>query len=350
MPTPFVQFHYGQRGGGRASHTLPSLLLGAFLVLTSFPAAAADEGAAKTEEVVITEKARGHFRAGVNLLQDPDGPRYEEAYAQFKAAYAESPSWKVLNNFGITAMMLEKDGEAIDAFRKYLEEGTITPEEEAQTKRDLETLEASVVTLTIRGVPEGLRITDQRSTNQGGNITNHYLMQGSEIVLRIRPGQHKITARLSGYEDSVWDLAAGVATAHEHSFSLVKAVGESGAAATPVDSGTERHRPVPTSVWVGAGVTGALLAGAIGTGVVALGKNADYDEANETGDPSAEDLRGDVKTFNLVTDILIGGAVVGGAVTAVLYFTRPEVSKGTALRFEPIVGTNVAALRVSGSF
>jgi hypothetical protein len=31
-------------------------------------------------EVVISDDARAHFSAGVNLLQDPDGARYEEAY------------------------------------------------------------------------------------------------------------------------------------------------------------------------------------------------------------------------------------------------------------------------------
>src|SRR5262245_18752054 len=79
--------------------------------------------AARADEVQISDKARDHFRAGVNFLQDPDGARYEEAYREFKTAYADSPSWKILGNLGLAAMKLERDGEAIEAYQKYLSEG-----------------------------------------------------------------------------------------------------------------------------------------------------------------------------------------------------------------------------------
>ena len=68
------------------------------------------------QDVPISDEARAHFTTGVNLLQDPDGARYEEAYREFKEAYAESPSWKILGNLGICAMKLERDSEAISAF------------------------------------------------------------------------------------------------------------------------------------------------------------------------------------------------------------------------------------------
>ncbi|HYJ09195.1 MAG TPA: hypothetical protein VEX18_09295, partial [Polyangiaceae bacterium] len=70
---------------------------------------------AAAADVPISDNARAHFNAGVSLLQDPDGARYEEAYREFQAAYADSPSWKICGNLGITAMKLERDGEAIDA-------------------------------------------------------------------------------------------------------------------------------------------------------------------------------------------------------------------------------------------
>lgn len=313
-----------------------------------------EEGASPgAEEVVITEKARAHFKAGVNLLQDPDGARYEEAYAQFKAAYAESPSWKILNNFGITAMKLEKDGEAIDAFRGYLDGGgdQITEDERAQTTRDLETLQASVVTVIIKAAPEGVKVVDERITNQGGNVVNHYSIEGGEVTLRVRPGNHKITAKLPGYDDAVWEFNAAASSSHEHSFLLEKPAAAGGkGGGGPEDGGAATHRPVPVSVWIGAGVTGALVGAAVGTGIVALGKNGKFDDANQAGDPEREDLRDQVKTFNLVTDVLMGGAVVGGIVTTVLYVTRPSVPKETALRFTPVVGPQIAALSLQGKF
>jgi len=45
-------------------------------------------GSAGAADAPITDEARTHFSAGVNLLRDPDGARYEEAYREFKAAYA----------------------------------------------------------------------------------------------------------------------------------------------------------------------------------------------------------------------------------------------------------------------
>ena len=78
-----------------ASLVSASTILGAALTCSA-PARAAD--------VVITEEARTHFAAGVALLQDPKEPRYEEAYREFKAAYAAAPSYKILGNLGLCAM------------------------------------------------------------------------------------------------------------------------------------------------------------------------------------------------------------------------------------------------------
>ncbi len=99
-----------------------SLGLGLAVLLAMAPrtaqAAPPSAAPAAAHEVEISERARGHFTAGVNLLQDPDGARYEEAYREFKAAYAESPSWKILGNLGLASMKLERDGEAIEAYQK----------------------------------------------------------------------------------------------------------------------------------------------------------------------------------------------------------------------------------------
>src|SRR5688500_2081025 len=108
-------------------------------------------GAQGADDPPITEEARQHFAAGVNLLQDPEGARYEEAYREFTAAYRASPSWKILGNLGIAAMKLERDGEAISAFEKYLSGGAsaLAPEEREQFQRDLNTLKAGVVRITL---------------------------------------------------------------------------------------------------------------------------------------------------------------------------------------------------------
>src|SRR4051812_18719060 len=100
-------------------------VLFAVVCLTELGAPRIAHGAPPTDEaqVQITPEARARFSAGVNLLKDPEAPRYEEAYREFKAAYAASPSYKILGNLGLCAMKLERDEEAIDAYERYLKEG-----------------------------------------------------------------------------------------------------------------------------------------------------------------------------------------------------------------------------------
>ena len=60
------------------------------------------------------QNARAHFSAGVNLLRDPAKPRYEEAYREFKTAYALSPAAQILGNLGLWAPILDRYSEALD--------------------------------------------------------------------------------------------------------------------------------------------------------------------------------------------------------------------------------------------
>src|SRR5215475_8192222 len=102
-------------------------------------------GHAAAADAPITPEARTHFAAGVNLLRDPDGARYEEAYREFKAAYAASPSAKILGNLGLCAMKLERDGEAIEAYSSYLAHAAdvdLDPVEAKQVGTDLQTLKS----------------------------------------------------------------------------------------------------------------------------------------------------------------------------------------------------------------
>jgi hypothetical protein len=313
-------------------------------------------------EVQITDKARAHFQAGVNYLQDPDGARYEEAYREFQAAYADSPSWKILGNLGISAMKLERDGEALAAFEKYLAEGgdQIDAAERAQFERDVQTLKAGVVTLTLDSVPPGAMITDERTTAQGGRIVNQYGPINQSTSIGIRAGQHRMTARLSGYQDAVWDFDARPAATESHTFAMQQA------AATPATGGTATgtigadtgstatNRPTPTGVYIGLAATGVFALGAGITSMMAVSKHSEYDTAIDDGDrAAAEDAKDGGESLNLVADVFWGATAVSAAVTAVLYFTRPEVPVGgdtATLRVTPLVGRDAAALSITGSF
>jgi len=306
---------------------------------------------AYAQEVPISDSARAHFSAGVNLMQDPDGARYEEAYREFSAAYADSPSWKILGNLGIAAMKLERDGEAITAFEKYLAEGAaaLSPEEQAQFKRDLDTLKAGVVRLTIDVNEPGASIVDERQPVAGSPIRNSYVIKGQRLEIGVRSGRHKIVAKAAGRQDAVWELEAVSGMPQTHSFVLQPEAATT--ASTP--SAVQSSRPIPTGVYVGLAATGVFAVGAGVFGAMALSKNSEYKDANDGSNVGkAEDLHDSVQTFNLVTDVMIGAAIISAGVTSYLYLSRPkaDVASSGWIRVQPEVGYNAGALRVTGAF
>jgi hypothetical protein len=92
------------------------------------------------------------------------------------------------------------------------------------------------------------------------------------------------------------------------------------------DTGAEGSRPVPTTVYITAGLTGALTIGAVVTGIMALSKRSDFNAINDGNHSAAEkqEAHDDAVAMGVVSTVLTGAAVVGAGVTAVLFFTRPE--------------------------
>jgi hypothetical protein len=323
---------------------------------------------AQADDSVITAEARAHFGAGVNLLKDPDGPRYEEAYREFKAAYASSPSYKILGNLGLCAMKLERDEEAIQDYEKYLAEGKdLGPGEIAQVKTDLATLKTGVVYLTVTSAPPGATVVDVRLPVRGEKITNVYGPIAAATRLGVREGSHQITARLVGYPDVTWEIdpAAGSSASHTFTFTKVEAPAPvvvqpapAAQAPTPAEQPKVATRPIPSGVYVGAVATGLLTAGAVVTGVLALGKHSDFQgENNGTNPTQAQSDKSAGETLNLVNDVCVGGAVAGAVVTAVLFAARPTVmedangSSGRASwRVTPLLGSSGGGLGVNGRF
>jgi hypothetical protein len=321
---------------------------------------------ARAEDTVITPEAKAHFQAGVSFIDDPDGARYEEAYREFKAAYAISPSWKILGNLGLCAMKLERDGEAIQAFKRYLAEGgeQIEADEKAQVERDTRTLETGVVLVTIESDPPGAIFVDERLPDAGSAVVNRYGPSSEKIAIGVRPGRHRITARLEGYQDAPWNLDATPAGKFENTFKLEKipeAVGPGGGPTTgPGQIGpttpVPAERPVPTSVFIVGGLSVALAAGGGVVGFLATDKNKQYKELNSDlhSDADIEEAKGlkeDGEMLNLIADGLFAGAVVGAGVAVVLYATRPTKSPTVGgLTFTPAVGPGVGGGFVSGRF
>ena len=274
------------------------------------------------------------FATGVNLVNDPDGARYEEALPLFRKAYLLLSNWKVLGNVGICAMKTERDGEAIDAFDRYLKDGgkELDAGERTQVTRDLDTLRVQAASVHL-DYPSGSEyLLDQRLTSNGAQRTNRYELTGSATDLRLHPGIHKMALHGSGHPDITWDTELSVGGKSTHRFDAQAppmpsasvaplAVSPSPAPSPPARSG------LPTSAYVAGGVTVALILGAVVTGIVANSKHSTFESINGQPGHSASEIdsaRSSGKSMALVSTVLTGAAIVGAGVT--VYFSLSKRS------------------------
>ena len=340
------------------THRTVSTLVLALLLGVAVPA--------RAEDVPISPDARAHFAAGVNLLQDPDGAKYEEAYGEFKAAYQISPSWKILGNLGIAAFKLERDGEALAAFEKYLAEGgqEIDAEERAQFERDAQTLRASMVRLKVSSDPPGAVISDERQPQSGNAVRNRYAASNAPAELGVRAGHHRFTASLAGRPDVVWEVDLQPGQTVEHVFTF-----EAPQASPPASSSSGAESADVGPPAAGGNTLRTLSYVALGVGVVGLGAGTlfavqakgKYDDANEfcpsfpcnlTRDQAdaREDLidDGDGKKTLSIVGFAVGG--VGLATGATLFLLSGRKSEAAAKGFHvtPVVGIN--SFGVTGGF
>lgn len=325
--------------------------------------------AALAADVPISEEARAHFAAGVNLLQDPDGARYEEAYREFKAAYRVSPSWKILGNLGISAYRLERDGEALAAFERYLQEGKkeIDAHERAQFERDAQTLRSGMVRVSLSSDPPGATLSDERVPQTGGSVRNPYPALGAPTELGVRAGHHRFTASLPGRADVVWEVDLEPGQKVDHVFTFA----EPGAVAAPAASPTPMQ-PMPPGVAADSGSGSALTTwsyvsfgvGVVGLGVgsaFAFGAKSNYDDANalcpsfpcaltrtQAEERSGLESDGDGKKTLSIVGFAVGGVGVATGVTLLLLSRREKAARPTGLYLKPAIG--LGSVGVSGGF
>jgi hypothetical protein len=296
------------------------LVLGLTLVLP-VASARADSG---------EEEAHKHFKVGISYLQDPEGERFEEAYGEFKLAYDLSHSPKVLGNIGLCAMKLERDGEAINAYTRYLQEvPDIEADERTQIERDLAALQASAVHVSVTVRQANASLSDTHYPAQGANVLNVYSpTQGANEYL-IRPGHHVITLRIDARDVASWEFTASPGSKLARDFSQASAPG-----ANPAGNGASaasRSQPSRTVPFIVTGVGVAALAAGGVFGLVTLGKVHDLDKKcpNDTCPSNAYSADVDpVRNYVRTTDVLlIGGGVVTAAGITWLLLSGPSQSE-----------------------
>lgn len=310
-------------------------------------------------EVTITPAARAAFKEGVALLRDRDGARYAEAYEKFQEAYAESPSPKILGNLGLCAMKLERDGEAIDAYERYLGEvGAVNKREHRQIVDDLERLEAESTAIELFVEPPGAVVTDERLPAGGAPVINEYELEGGRLATRLRQGRHRVRVEAEGYESATWSFELKKGEPIEHRIALTSLAEPEPEAPppTPPDEPKDEAGFPSVGFIVAASATGVL---GLATGVVgglALANKSSFDEAVTAGDvDEAASLRDKGQTLNGATDGLLVATGVAAAVTIVflvldLTAEDDDDPAEASLRVAPLTGPSDLGAALWGSF
>ena len=106
----------------------------------------------------------------------------------------------------------------------------------------------------------------------------------------------------------------------------------------PPSRPTHESTSVSPAPWIALGATGLLTAGAVVSGLLALGAKHDLDALLATPSASATDIgttRSYGRTCSIGADVLGALAVVGAGVTGYLFVTRPSTTTRVGLHLSP---------------
>ncbi|HEY5957713.1 MAG TPA: hypothetical protein VIV60_14215 [Polyangiaceae bacterium] len=325
----------------------------------------------------LSDAAQRHFDAGLLYIDDPSGAKWDEALKAFRAAYALSPTWKLMNNIGLCALNLERDGEAIEAYQLYLNNGGekgLTAKERKQIENDVAMLSASLVTVTIDVEPRDALLVDERRTAQGKLVINEYPITGGRISVGIHPGVHQLAITAAGYGKFETTLVTQPATSHRLEVKLHEGrtevtespnLQESSAAVrqtsvTPAPSGSQMapaargERHLPTAFYLSLAGTGVFAVAATATGLVTASKASDFDDSRDRSERHR--IANSGKTYSLMADIGIGAALLCAGATTYFYFAgreehaAPSARNRATLNLLPLLQPQAAGVAVAGRY
>jgi hypothetical protein len=268
--------------------------------------------AAPSEQRSVVAKAREHFRRGTDYYAEGD---YRAALIEFERAYSLQPTHRLFYNLGQLSYELRDYARAERYFRRYLVEGEgeVPAERRAEVERELGKLRERVASVHIETQPPGALI--QIDEREMGSTP-------FSLPLRVSAGQRRLVAELPGRAPltRVVELVGGEERTLRLTFGppLVAAGEPDEAPATT--SGTN------WAPWVAGITTGVLAIGATGVGYSAFqDANAQRMElARYTSRERLDELTTRAETKANVMDVLLGAAIVGAAVTAILILTDSD--------------------------
>jgi hypothetical protein len=286
------------------------------------PGAAPSAGAA--------EEARAHYSRGVQLYTEGS---YDAALVELERANRLAPSYRILYSIGLVQLKLNDYVKALQSFEQYLSLGGA--EVAAARKTEVEE--------RIGQLKQRVAIVDINVNVEGADVLIDDIAVGKSPLkpVKLNPGYHKIAASKAGYNGDAKQIALAGADHTTVTFELtsltaaVVAPVPTTTPTTPTDTTQQASTTLPApeapktrkGVWIGWAVTGALAAGAVVTGVVALSsssKLSDQVDNQATASGDIASTHDTTVTMALVSDILTGLAVVAGGVSLYLTLTPPK--------------------------
>ncbi len=290
------------------------------------------------------EEARTHLEKGRALYKEG---AFEAALVEFERAYELAPSFKLLYNIALVQKQLNDFASALRTFEKYLADGgsDVPDAKRKEVDGEIVLLKSRVGTVAVTVNVDGAEVfLDDVSMGKSPLATS----------LTVNPGKRKIYATKEGHTQST----KFVTVAGGESAKVALELTSLASTATPPHSDPDKAPPIDqpppkttssNAAIIGWGVTGGLLVGAGVTGFLALRASSNLKDMRES--PATRDdldsAQRKVRIFSVVTDVLLGGALIAGGVS--IYLTLDKGSKKTgqgAMR----VGIAPSAIVLSGEF
>jgi hypothetical protein len=367
---------------------------GARLVAAALGALLLVAAGARAQDAAPDPKAARAKALFQQAVTDYDGGRYDAALAGFQEAFRIKPHPMVRVNMANCYDKLGKPLQAIVHFERFLASNTGSPAQRKEVGAAIARLEKQVGALSLQVAPDGAKVVVDAGDRRTAPIAE---------PIRLPAGKHSIVVELAGYTTVKRELEVSGGRSTELVVTLepakptpappppvaaapVPTPAAEPAGPTPpapksqpepepaeaqqsraaIDAATAPE-PAPSGsriskgAWIAGGVTAALLLGATVTGLVALSAQDEFrnqrailldtqagsttferiDAYNE-----AQDAADRANALALTTDILLGGALIGGALTTYLLFNNPERSAQT--RLTPTLAPGHAGLSLQG--
>ena len=276
---------------------------------TMIPSAAWAQSAPAGEQ-----EGRARFTRGVELYKEGN---YPAALAEFNAANAAAPSWKIQYNLGQTLYQLQDYAGALAAFEAYLagSDGKLDATRKAEVDAEIDKLRQRVATLVLKVSVKGAEILIDNQSK--GTIEG-------PLEIKLSAGRRTLTVTASGYRAATRVLDVAGSTRIELEVPLEPIAAPVAKPREPARTAEQPkmvvRRKSRAPFYVGLVLTGAGVVATTTLGILSLNEHSRHKELSATPNVNPillSNTRNDLRLLALSTDI-VGGVTIGLAAYTII--------------------------------